>query len=246
MPTEVNRGSPKSSGANKELKTEELPGRLADREVEALESLYEDLAPKLMGLLMRILSARSDAESALQEVFVRLWKEAPGIAQTKGSLAAWLVLTSRHIALKRLRAQRTVGARPTQSRHGQGRTKEEKAAGKSAVSARKEDKPRERRSTKGDSETLPFLAATPQVWMPRAEDIALVDARMGLLQRAFNQMPKPQRHALELALFGGYTESEIAEQLGEPLGKVNAGLRAAFTFLRHRQHAVLGTWTADI
>jgi hypothetical protein len=27
---------------------------------------------------------------------------------------------------------------------------------------------------------------------------------------------------------------------------VNAGLRAAFTFLRHRQHAVLGTWTADI
>jgi RNA polymerase sigma-70 factor (ECF subfamily) len=82
--------------------------------------------------------------------------------------------------------------------------------------------------------------------MPRAEDIALVDARMGLLQRAFNQMPKPQRHALELAVFGGYTESEIAEQLGEPLGKVNAGLRAAFTFLRHRQHAVLGTWTADI
>jgi DNA-directed RNA polymerase specialized sigma24 family protein len=82
--------------------------------------------------------------------------------------------------------------------------------------------------------------------MPRAEDIALVDARMGLLQRAFNQMPKPQRYALELAVFGGYTEAEIAGQLDEPLGKVNAGLRAAFSFLRHRQHAVLGTWTADI
>jgi RNA polymerase sigma-70 factor (ECF subfamily) len=82
--------------------------------------------------------------------------------------------------------------------------------------------------------------------MPRVEDIALVDARMGLLQRAFNQMPKPQRYALELAVFGGYTEAEIAAQLGEPLGKVNAGLRAAFSFLRHRQHAVLGTWTADI
>ena len=246
MPTEANTGSSKPSGANKELKTEELLGRVADREVEALESLYEDLAPKLMGLLTRILSARPDAEGALQEVFLRLWKEAPGIARTKGSLAAWLVLTSRHIALKRLRAQRTVGARPTQSPLGQGRTKEEKASGKSAVSARKQDKPRERRSTKSGSETLSFLSAFPQLWMPRPGDIALADARLGLLQRAFNQMPKPQYVALELAVFDGYTESEIAAQLGEPMGKVSAGLRAAFTFLRHRQHAVLGTWTADI
>jgi DNA-directed RNA polymerase specialized sigma24 family protein len=82
--------------------------------------------------------------------------------------------------------------------------------------------------------------------MPRPEDIALVDARLGLLQRVFNQMPKPQRRALELVLFDAFTEFEIAAQLGEPLGRVNAGLRAAFTFLRHRQHAVLGTWTADI
>jgi RNA polymerase sigma-70 factor (ECF subfamily) len=82
--------------------------------------------------------------------------------------------------------------------------------------------------------------------MPRPEHIALVDARLSLLQRVFNQMPKPQRRVLDLTVFGGYTESEIAEQLGEPLGKVKAGLRAAFTFMRHRQHAVLGTWTADI
>jgi DNA-directed RNA polymerase specialized sigma24 family protein len=70
MRTEANTGSSKSSGANQELKTEELLGRLADHDVEALESLYEDLAPKLMGPLLRILSARPDAESALQEVFV--------------------------------------------------------------------------------------------------------------------------------------------------------------------------------
>ena len=162
MPTEANTGSSKSSGANKELRAEELLGRVADRDVEALGSLYDKFAPRLMGLLIRILSARPDAESALQEVFLRLWKEAPGIAQTKGSLAAWLVLTARHAAFQRLRAQRTVGARPAQSPHGQGRTKEEKPAGKSADSARKEHKPRERRSTKRGSETLLFLAASPQ------------------------------------------------------------------------------------
>ena len=246
MHNEENTGFSKSSVANKGLKTEELLGRVADRDVEAFGSLYDRFAPRLMGLLMRILSTDLDAESALQEVFLRLWNEAPGIAQTNGSLAAWLVLTARRAAFQRLRAQRTVGARTAEIPHGQGRTKEEKPAGKSAGSTRKEYKPRESRSTKRDSETLLFLAATPHLWMPRPEDIALVDARLALLQRAFNQMPKPQRRALELALFGGFTESEIAEQLGEPLGKVKAGLRAAFTFMRHRQHAVLGTWTADI
>jgi RNA polymerase sigma factor (sigma-70 family) len=225
---------------------ERLLVRVADRDLEALQSLYDEFAPKLMGLLVRILPAKPEAESALQEVFLRLWKEAPAIAQSKGSVAVWLVLMARHAACQRLRAQRAVALGPSQTPHGHGRTKEEKPASKSADSARKERKPRDRRSTKHDSEALLFLASSPEVWMPRPEDIALVNARLGLLQRAFNQMPKPQRGALELAVFEGYTESEIAAQLGEPLGKVNAGLRAAFTFLRHRQHAVLGTWTAEI
>jgi RNA polymerase sigma-70 factor (ECF subfamily) len=246
MANEPNAGSSKPSGANKELSVEELLSRVADRDIEALQSLYDEFAPKLMGLLVRILSAKPDAEGALQEVFLQLWKEAPTIAQTKGSVGAWLVLMARHAACQRLRAQRAVAARPAQSPNEKGHTRQEKPASKSADSARKEHKPRDRRSAKHDSETLLFLASSPQLWMPRSEDIAVVDARLGLLQRAFNQMPKQQRWALELAVFAGYTESEIAAQLGEPLGKVNAGLRAAFTFLRHRQHAVLGTWTAEI
>jgi RNA polymerase sigma-70 factor (ECF subfamily) len=246
MPNKANVAFLKPPGANRELRADELLGRVADRDVEALEGLYDQFAPRLMGLLIRILPARPDAERVLQEVFLRLWKEASGIAQTKGSVAAWLVLMARHAAFQRLRAQRAGAVPPAQGPRGRGRAKEEKPAAKSADSARKEHKPRERRSTKYDSETLLFLAASPQFWMPGPEDIALVDARLGLLQKAFNQMPKPQRSALELAVFDAYTESEIAAQLGEPLGKVNAGLRAAFTFLRHRQHAVLGTWTADI
>ena len=228
------------------MKTEEVLSRVVERDVEALGSLYDKFAPRLMGVLVRILSAAPEAESALQEVFLRLWKEAPSIAQTKGSLAAWLVLTARHAAFRRIRAQRIVASRMAQHLPGQEHAKEEKRTGNSAESNRKEAKLREGRSTRRDSETLVFLTACPQTWMPRPEHIALVDARLSLLQRVFNQMPKPQRRVLDLTVFGGYTESEIAEQLGEPLGKVKAGLRAAFTFMRHRQQAVLGTWTADI
>jgi RNA polymerase sigma factor (sigma-70 family) len=225
---------------------EELVGRVANGEVEALGSLYDQLAPKVLGLLIKVLSSRSDAETALQEVFLRLWKEAHDIAQTKGSVAAWLALMAWHAAFQRLRAQRAAATRTAQSSHRQSHAKGEKPANRSVASARREHKHSTHPTTKYDSQTLFFLAASPQLWMPRPEDIALVNARLGLLQRAFNQMPKPQRGALELVLFDARTEFEIAAQLGEPLGRVNAGLRAAFTFLRHRQHAVLGTWTADI
>ena len=242
MPSEAHTTPSKLSGANKELSSEELLSRVAGRDVEALESLYDQFAPRLMGLLTRMLSARADAESALQEVFLRLWKEAPGIAQTRESVAAWLVFAARHVACERLRAQRRGATQPAQSLRRQDRTKEEKAA----ASRGRKHRPRGHALTQQGPQTLSFLAESPYLWMPRTKDVALVEARLGLLQKAFNQMPKPQRLALELAVFDAYTESEIATQLGEPLGRVAAGLRAAFSFLRHRQHAVLGTWTADI
>lgn len=83
-------------------------------------------------------------------------------------------------------------------------------------------------------------------WLPRPEEVLVIDQRRELLKKVINQLPKAQRQALDLAVFGGYTEREIAEQLGEPLGKVRTGLRAAMTFLRHRLRAVSGTWAANI
>ena len=83
-------------------------------------------------------------------------------------------------------------------------------------------------------------------WLPRPEEIALLDERHELLNKVINQLPMAQRKALELAVFEGYTQAEIARQRGEPLGRVKAELRAGMTFLRHRLRAVLGTWAANI
>ncbi len=83
-------------------------------------------------------------------------------------------------------------------------------------------------------------------WLPLPEETALLDERQDLLKKFLSQLPEPQRQALELTVFEGYTETEIAQKLGEPLAKVRSGLRAAMRFLRHRLHAVLGTWAANI
>jgi DNA-directed RNA polymerase specialized sigma24 family protein len=83
-------------------------------------------------------------------------------------------------------------------------------------------------------------------WLPRPEEITLIDDRLVLLHKAINQLPKPQRQALDLAVFGGHSESEIAQEMGEPLGKAQRSLRAAVTFVKHRRRVVCGTWAANI
>jgi RNA polymerase sigma-70 factor (ECF subfamily) len=245
MPSSAKSGLFKSSRGNPELGTEELLVKVAGHDAGALASLYDQFAPSLMGILVRILSSKSDAESALQAVFLQLWKEAPKLAQGQGSVAAWLVLMARHVGLERLRAKQAVVALSATSRGRQGHQKTAKPAESRPDSRAEERKPGEHAAGQRDLQSG-FSLAPSQIWLPRPEDIAWAEARLDLLQRAFSQMPKPQRRALELAVFEAYNEAEIAAQLGEPLGKVSAGLRAAFTFLRHRQHAVLGTWTADI
>ena len=83
-------------------------------------------------------------------------------------------------------------------------------------------------------------------WLPHGDQIALLEQRSELLKKVIKQLPSHQRQALDLAVFEGYTEAEIAQKLGQPLGKVRTELRAAMSFLRHRLRAVMGTWAANI
>jgi RNA polymerase sigma-70 factor (ECF subfamily) len=49
---------------------------------------------------------------------------------------------------------------------------------------------------------------------------------------ALKHMPPPQRSALEMAYFEGYSHSEIAQKTGEPLGTVKTRIRAGLMLLR--------------
>jgi RNA polymerase sigma-70 factor, ECF subfamily len=56
--------------------------------------------------------------------------------------------------------------------------------------------------------------------------------RRRVVQEALRRLPTEQRQLLELGYYGGLTQSQLAEQLGQPLGTVKSRMFAGLTRLR--------------
>jgi RNA polymerase sigma-70 factor (ECF subfamily) len=242
---------------SEELPAEDLLARVARQDVAALSELYDRYAPRVYGLIAHILPSRDAAEEILQKVFVRLWIESPSLSQERRSVVAWLVVTAREAAVDRLRALRKRVLNAALQGPGVIARKEVLGGPKSKAAVLRSSaviftaKPLEGKSAAiepdpADRARTLWPGAFPSAWLPQPKEISLIDDRLVLLHKAINQLPKPQRQALELAVLGGLRESEIAAEMGEPLGKVRSSLRAAVTFIKHRRRAVCGTWAANI
>lgn len=52
------------------------------------------------------------------------------------------------------------------------------------------------------------------------------------VQQALRQLPDQQREALELAYYGGFSQSELAERLGQPIGTIKSRMFTGLARLR--------------
>ena len=86
----------------------DLIARCALRDRAAFRVLYERTSAKLFGVTLRILKDRSEAEEALQEVYVKVWQRADRYVAGNTSPISWLVAVARNHALDILRARRPV------------------------------------------------------------------------------------------------------------------------------------------
>ena len=84
----------------------ELFLRVAAQDRAAFRSVYSATSAKLMGVLLRILANRAEAEDALQEVFTRVWLRAGRFDPAKGAGMTWLVAIARNHAIDRLRSRK--------------------------------------------------------------------------------------------------------------------------------------------
>ncbi len=68
----------------------------------------------------------------------------------------------------------------------------------------------------------------------RADDRLVEEERMGAVTRALNDLPIVQREALEMAYFGGLSQTEIADCTGLAIGTVKTRIRLGMQKLREQ------------
>jgi RNA polymerase sigma-70 factor, ECF subfamily len=72
----------------------------------AFEALYGRTSAKLFGVCLRILGQPSEAEEALQDAYLAIWRKADQFDASRASPITWLAMIARNKAIDRLRADR--------------------------------------------------------------------------------------------------------------------------------------------
>jgi len=80
--------------------------RVAANEEGAVVELYERFGSLVFRMAYQVLPSRAEAEDAVQEVFVRLWRTAGRYDQERSALVTWVMLISRRHLVDKLRRTR--------------------------------------------------------------------------------------------------------------------------------------------
>lgn len=78
--------------------------KTAQGDNHAFSALYDQYAPKVYGLSLKILHAESHAEEVTQEIFLEIWQTAAKYNASKGKPSTWIMTITHRRAVDRVRA----------------------------------------------------------------------------------------------------------------------------------------------
>ena len=83
---------------------EELLARVAKGDQRAFAALYDEVAPRVFGLVRRLLVDHAQSEEVTQEIFLEIWTNAPRYEPSKGGATTWILTMAHRRAVDRIRA----------------------------------------------------------------------------------------------------------------------------------------------
>ncbi len=175
---------------------ERLVKALAQRDVKAMEVLYDRHGSYVYSMCLRMVRDIQLAEDLTQEVFLRIWRRPELYDIGRGRFLTWLLSVARN---------RSIDEQRSRSRR-----------------FRFEEPP--------SLAVEEILAAAPAA-ASRQDPAVATDERIAV-QSALTSLPSDQRLVIQLAYFGGFTQQEISESLGQPLGTVKTRIRLGLQKLR--------------
>jgi RNA polymerase sigma-70 factor, ECF subfamily len=93
-----------SPGANQDEIDPAVIRRVAEGDSVAFERVYDAFSGILYSLALRILERPEDTEELLQEVFLKIWRDAEDYDPRRGAPLAWAITITRHKAIDKIRS----------------------------------------------------------------------------------------------------------------------------------------------
>jgi RNA polymerase sigma-70 factor, ECF subfamily len=181
---------------------------------DAFAVLYEQVAGTVYGLVRRMAGDSAVAQDVTRGALTEVWHTASGFRPANGSGTSWILAIARRRAVAQVRAARKAAGRPRG--RSRGRRKPSQAAQLVQQLAEQAE--------------LTLSVPPGEAAQPPGNGQS---AAVGQLETAgLAALPEPQRQALVLVLYGGYTQGQVADLLGVRSGTVAAWLRDGLPRLR--------------
>jgi RNA polymerase sigma-70 factor, ECF subfamily len=87
--------------------------RVARGDQGAFGDLYDLTAPRVFGMVLRLVIDRAQSEEVAQEVFLEIWQSASRFDPNKGKAMTWILTMARRRAIDRIRSSQAARDRDT-------------------------------------------------------------------------------------------------------------------------------------